>query len=236
MIRNLQGIHETVDYKAATQICLYYNEESENYPPHWHPSFEVIMPVINDYRVVCGHNDYLIKEGEILVICPCILHELFAPATGERIIFQPGLNHIKLKELDLITPLLSPAILVTKEEYPQVYEHIHRLMLEIKDEYMNFTTYSEISIIEKFLDKALEVDRELKAQGIRSTADSRNEKIGYKIREAQMEKIPYMLIIGEKEVQENVVSVRSRKDGVLGSMSLETFLEKALTEIREKTK
>ena len=131
MIHNLQGIHETVDYKADTQICLYYNDEAENYPPHWHPSFEVIMPVINDYRVVCGHNDYHIKEGEILVICPCMLHELFAPATGERIIFQPDLSHIKLKELDLITPLLSPAILITKEEYPQIYEHIHSLMLEI---------------------------------------------------------------------------------------------------------
>ena len=163
MIRNLQGIHETVDYKADTQICLYYNKEAENYPPHWHPSFEVIMPVINDYRVVCGHNDYLIKEGEILVICPCILHELFAPATGERIIFQPDLNHIKLKELDLITPLLSPAILVTKEEYPQVYEHIHRLMLEIKDEYMNFTTYSEISIIAKFLEIFVDIGRNHKA-------------------------------------------------------------------------
>ena len=58
MIHNLQGIHETVDYKADTQICLYYNDEAENYPPHWHPSFEVIMPVINDYRVVCGYNDY----------------------------------------------------------------------------------------------------------------------------------------------------------------------------------
>lgn len=121
MIHNLQGIHETVDYKADTQICLYYNDEAENYPPHWHPSFEVIMPVINDYRVVCGHNDYHIKEGEILVICPCMLHELFAPATGERIIFQPDLSHIKLKELDLITPLLSPAILITRK-------NIHRSM------------------------------------------------------------------------------------------------------------
>ncbi len=93
-----------------------------------------------------------------------------------------------------------------------------------------------LPISEKFLDKAREVDQQLKAQGIRSTADSRNEKIGYKIREAQMEKIPYMLIIGEKEIEENVVSVRSRKDGVLGSMPLEAFLEKALTEIREKTK
>ena len=56
-----------------------------------------------------------------------------------------------------------------------------------------------LPISEKFLDKALEVDQKLKAQGIRSTADSRNEKIGYKIREAQMEKIPYMLIIGERK-------------------------------------
>ena len=163
MIHNLQGIHETVDYKADTQICLYYNDEAENYPPHWHPSFEVIMPVINDYRVVCGYNDYHIKEGEILVICPCMLHELFAPATGERIIFQPDLSHIKLKELDLITPLLSPAILITKEEYPQVYEHIHSLMLEIKDEYMNFTTYSEISIIAKFLEIFVDIGRNHKA-------------------------------------------------------------------------
>ena len=92
-----------------------------------------------------------------------------------------------------------------------------------------------LPISEKFLDKALEVDQKLKAQGIRSTADSRNEKIGYKIREAQMEKIPYMLIIGEKEIAENVVSVRSRK-GELSTMSLEAFLEKALTEIKEKTK
>ena len=93
-----------------------------------------------------------------------------------------------------------------------------------------------LPISEKFLDKALEVDQKLKAQGIRSTADSRNEKIGYKIREAQMEKMPYMMIIGEKEIEGNVVSVRSRKDGVLGSMSLEAFLEKALTEIQEKIK
>lgn len=92
-----------------------------------------------------------------------------------------------------------------------------------------------LPISEKFLDKALEVDQKLKAQGIRSTADSRNEKIGYKIREAQMEKIPYMLIIGEKEIEENVVSVRSRK-GELDTMSLEAFLEKALTEIKEKKK
>ena len=63
MIHNLQGIHETVDYKADTQICLYYNDEAENYPPHWHTSFEVIMPVINDYRVVCGCSGNMRKDS-----------------------------------------------------------------------------------------------------------------------------------------------------------------------------
>mgnify|MGYP002645240840 CR=1 FL=1 len=106
MIHNLQGIHETVDYKADTQICLYYNKEAENYPPHWHPSFEVIMPVINDYRVVCGHNDYFIKEGEILVICPCILHELFAPAYRRKDYFsaQPEPHQAKRARSDHTTP------------------------------------------------------------------------------------------------------------------------------------
>lgn len=159
MIHNLQGIHETVDYKTDTQVCLYYNDEAEDYPPHWHPSFEVIMPIVNDYRVACGNNDYHIREGEILIICPCMIHELFAPETGERIIFQPGLNHVKLKELDLITSLLSPAILITREEYPQIYDQIHRLMLEIKEEYMHFTSYSEISIIAKFLEILVNIGR-----------------------------------------------------------------------------
>ena len=70
--------------------------------------------------------------------------------------------------------------------------------------------------------------------GIRIEVDARNEKIGYKIREAQLQKIPYMLIIGEKEMAEGTVAVRSRKSGDLGSMPCEEFLQEALCEIRER--
>ena len=56
--------------------------------------------------------------------------------------------------------------------------------------------------------------------------DSRQEKIGYKIREAQLSKVPYMLVVGDKEVESRTVGVRSRKDGDIGAMSLETFIEK----------
>ena len=71
-------------------------------------------------------------------------------------------------------------------------------------------------------------------QGIRVELDDRNEKIGYKIREAQLEKIPYMVIVGEKEQAENAVSVRSRKDGDRGAMALDDFLAVLREEIRTR--
>ena len=73
-------------------------------------------------------------------------------------------------------------------------------------------------------------------KGIRVTVDDRSEKTGYKIREAQLEKVPYMLIIGPKEVENNLVAVRSRKDGDIGTMGINEFEEKLLNEIKEKIK
>ena len=67
---------------------------------------------------------------------------------------------------------------------------------------------------------------------IRVEVDSREEKIGYKIREAQLQKIPYMLIIGDKEVSSNTVGVRSRKTGDIGQMSIDDFKNKILEEIK----
>lgn len=70
----------------------------------------------------------------------------------------------------------------------------------------------------------------LKAAGIRCDIDERREKIGYKIREAQMEKIPYMLVIGDKELESQAVAVRGRKDGDLGAMPVEEFIQRAKQE------
>ncbi len=78
--------------------------------------------------------------------------------------------------------------------------------------------------------------RKLKAAGLRCTIDERNEKIGYKIREAQMEKIPYMLVLGEKEIEQGGVAVRSRRDGDKGFMELDAFIAMALAEVATKAK
>ena len=85
-----------------------------------------------------------------------------------------------------------------------------------------------LPVSEKFADYAKEVSDSLKASGIRVETDDRNEKLGYKIRSAQMEKVPYMLIVGEKEVEEKAVSVRKRDEGDIGSMKVEEFTAKVL--------
>mgnify|MGYP001543326315 FL=1 len=71
---------------------------------------------------------------------------------------------------------------------------------------------------------------------IRVTVDNRNEKIGYKIRQAQLEKIPYFFILGDKEVEEITVALRSRKDGDLGASPVEDVIAKILKENAEKTR
>jgi len=76
---------------------------------------------------------------------------------------------------------------------------------------------------------------ELDKCGLRVEVDYRNEKLGYKIREAQLQKIPYMLVVGDRDVENGVVSVRSRKGGDLGAMTLDAFKELILKEVADKT-
>ena len=92
-----------------------------------------------------------------------------------------------------------------------------------------------LSVSEKSRAYGNSVVEKLKAAGIRCEADNRDEKIGYKIREAQLEKVPYMLILGEKESEDGtIVSVRSRDKGDLGSIPTEKFIKDLLAEIESK--
>jgi len=83
-------------------------------------------------------------------------------------------------------------------------------------------------------DFAYELRDKLQALGLRVELDDRNEKIGYKIREAQMQKVPYMLVIGDKEIESGQVSVRSRKQGELGAIKIDEFIKSVTQEIADK--
>lgn len=134
-----------------------------------------------------------------------------------------------------------------EEERPLI---IHRAPLGTHERYIgfliehfagNFPTWlapQQVAILpisDKFMPYALEVNKAMRAAGIRSKADDRNEKIGKKIRDAEMMKVPYMMIIGEKEMNENKVSVRIHGQGDKGMLPLEEVIVKLKQEIKTRS-
>lgn len=91
-----------------------------------------------------------------------------------------------------------------------------------------------LPIADRHADRAHEIEAELKKYGIRVKVDDRSEKIGYKIREAQLQKTPYMLVVGDKEVENGTVSVRHRGEGDIGSMELSSLCDRLADEIKTK--
>lgn len=93
-----------------------------------------------------------------------------------------------------------------------------------------------LPISDKFNDYAYEIKKEMEQKGLRVEVDGRAEKIGYKIREARLQRIPYMLVVGEKEVENRLVSVNKRDKGDIGQYSLDDFMKMILEEVENKTR
>ena len=92
-----------------------------------------------------------------------------------------------------------------------------------------------LPIADRHLDYLYDVKKVLEAKGVRCEIDDRSEKIGFKIRQAQLEKVPYMLLAGDKDIENNTVSLRTRSGGDKGAMSLDEFVEKLLAEVDSKS-
>ena len=126
---------------------------------------------------------------------------------------------------------------------------IHRAILGSSDRFIAFLTEETkgafpiwlapmqvkiLPITDAHHEYAKKLEAELRKMKVRVQVDARSEKTGYKIREAQLEKVPYMLVVGSQEVEGNLVAVRSRKDGDIGQMSFEEFKQKLQDEIENK--
>ena len=100
--------------------------------------------------------------------------------------------------------------------------------------WMSPTQVTVMSLTDRTVEKTKEIADTLRRARIRCELDNRSEKIGYKIREAQLAKVPYMLVVGDRDVEAGVVSVRARKAGDLGQMTLEDFISRISREVEEK--
>lgn len=106
MIEHLDGIHETVTYKENSSLRLFVNTDCEDYPIHWHTPMEIIMPLEGTYTVFLGDKPVLLQEGDIIFICPGILHSLVAPENGKRIILQ--IEWSVVSKIRLVSPVFPP--------------------------------------------------------------------------------------------------------------------------------
>ena len=194
-----------------------------------------------------------------------ILKELnidFYEAEGEAAFYGPkidiqiktALNHdvtIPTCQLDFALPERFDLEYIGEDGKAHRPVVIHRAILGTSDRFISFLLEETkgmlplwvapiqvriLPITDNQRDYALKLKEEFLSDGIRVEVDDRNEKTGYKIREAQLAKIPYMLVVGAKEVEENTVAIRSREDGDIGTMKIEEFKEKILAEIKNKKK
>ena len=192
-----------------------------------------------------------------------ILKELnidFYEAEGEAAFYGPkidiqiktALNHdvtIPTCQLDFALPERFDLEYIGEDGKAHRPVVIHRAILGSSDRFISFLLEETkgmlplwvapvqvkiLPITDNQRDYALKLKEEFLAEEIRVEVDDRNEKTGYKIREAQLQKIPYMLIVGEKEIESNTVSVRSREKGDLGTKDINEFINELKTEIKEK--
>ena len=125
MIYHLDGGYETVQYRQKSHLRLYYNNKSEHFPPHWHNDIEIINVLKGKLVVRCLANSYTIHEGEILIICPTSIHEIFDEPSGVRFYIQANMSGFQfLSEMDTAYSIMNPAVLITKEQFPDIYDRI----------------------------------------------------------------------------------------------------------------
>ncbi len=205
----------------------------------WNRAESDLKAVMNE---ICGENNYRINEGDGAFYGPKIDIKM-KDCLGRE--WQMGTI-----QLDFQLPQRFELYYIDEDGERKTPIMIHRAIFGSFDRFIGIITEHfagafpmwlspvQIKILpistEKHADYAKRLADKLDELGFRVEVDDRNEKIGYKIREAQVQKIPYMLVIGDKEMEEGTVGVRNRKDGDLGAMKLEDFIAKAKEEVDTK--
>ena len=205
----------------------------------WNRAEADLKKVMNE---ICGDNNYRINEGDGAFYGPKIDIKM-KDCLGRE--WQMGTI-----QLDFQLPQRFELYYIDEDGERKTPIMIHRAIFGSFDRFIGIITEHfagafpmwlspvQIKILpistEKHAEYANKLAEKLDELGFRVEVDDRNEKIGYKIREAQVQKVPYMLVIGDKEIEEGTVGVRNRKDGDLGAMKLEDFIAKAKEEVDTK--
>ena len=146
MIEILNGNHEIVDYHSDFKLRIYMNEECEDYPQHWHTDAEIVMPVNNNYKVLIDESTYTLEVGDIIIIPPGELHQLYAPPSGNRIILQFDCTTLySMNGFNSAFHMFRPCVVVTPSSMPEIHQELSSLIQNITSEYFSTLPFREAS-------------------------------------------------------------------------------------------
>lgn len=136
MIQDFDGLREVVHFEEGLLVKVYRNDEAEDYPPHWHSDIEIILPLENGYTVKIDERQFDLGEGDILVIPPGVIHELFAPKTGLRLILlvSYGLTSGMNGFYDALR-CFYPCLHVPPDTAPALHATLRGLLLQTEAEF-----------------------------------------------------------------------------------------------------
>jgi len=238
----LIGVIELADYMYSV-FGFKYHVELSTRPENSMGTEEQWELATNSLREALEEKgiDYIINEGDGAFYGPKIDYHL-EDAIGRT--WQCGTI-----QLDFQMPERFDISYIDKDNEKKRPVMVHRTILGSIERFMGIliehyagkfpvwlapVQATILPISDKFNDYAYEIKKEMEEKGLRISIDNRAEKIGYKIREARLKRIPYMLIVGEKEVEGRLVSVNKRDEGDIGQFKLEEFENMVIKEIEEK--
>lgn len=171
MIKNLTGVYETVEYENKRVVMLYDNVETEEYPVHWHNAVEIVLPLTNDFSVISGDKEYILKEKEILIIPPGELHSMPA-REGRRIFFQCDNTQLSGNPiLDPLMPVFGSTVYITPEPDKELYLIARKGILDIYSDYFSRSPVADTRIYTNLL-KILTAVRESQLRNAENSSES----------------------------------------------------------------
>ncbi|MBE9466872.1 MAG: threonine--tRNA ligase [Bacteroidetes bacterium] len=233
-------IFKTLDFKSfITQVSLRDKNDHEKYigtDENWKKAEDAIIEAVDEKGL-----DYIVEEGEAAFYGPK-LDFIVRDAIGRK--WQLGTIQVDYNlperfELEYIgnDDKKHRPVMIHRAPFGSMERFIAVLIEHTAGKFPLWLTPDQAVILpisEKFNDYAKKVLNHLNNCDIRTIIDERNEKVGRKIRDNELKKIPYLLIVGEKEIENNTISVRKQGEGDMGAMTIEKFIEYINTEVKKQ--
>lgn len=163
MIEGLKGMTETINYGNALGLRLFHNKNCKNFPDHWHVGIEIIMPVTSVYTVHVDKEQYVLEEGDIIIINSGVVHRLDAPPAGERIIlqFDPALLY-SMKDMETLLVVLPSVFCITRSD--DIYSVVKKRMDRLVKEYDEGNTFCEAVVYAALIEMFVDIGRKVTCQ------------------------------------------------------------------------